>query len=140
MVKRWLKALCARIVREAGLDVQMANQYLRVLSAPQPDRPDLEQIQREYEEELAARDNILAAMQKQIEDLGIRQRRADPIIQQVVSQDTRSVSYEMLQAMFSRLERQERQIKRLQDEPGAGQARERAYIEAAKYEFDEGKS
>lgn len=137
MVRRWFKALCARIVSEAGLDVRMANQYLRVLSEPQPDRPDLEQIQREYEAELEARDRILTEMRAAINDLDVRLRRADPIVQQLVSQDTRSVSYEMLQAMFERLERQERQIKRLQSEPGAGEARERAYIEAAKAEGPE---
>lgn len=111
-----IQRICQWIVERAGLNLKlnaaMANQYL-ISSEPKPDRPDLEAIQRQMEAEIVAKDEALARMQAAIEDLDRRLRRSDPIVQQAVSQDSKSATYEMCVAMFTRLGIIERQFKKL---------------------------
>lgn len=111
-----IQRICQWIVERAGLDMKvnaaMASQYL-VSNEHQADRPDLEQMQREHDAEIVARDEALTEMRAAIEDLDKRLRRSDPIVQQALSQDNKSVTFEMCRAMFVRLENLDKQVKRL---------------------------
>lgn len=70
-------------------------------------------IERAKQEEMMRRDEVLAALDARIKDMDNRLRRADPIVQQAISQGDGSMKLGMIQDLHRRVESMEQNMKQL---------------------------
>ncbi len=112
-MRKIIDGICQWIVRQSGVQWYLENKAIITQPYQEPDRPDLRAQLAEAQEATLARDTAITQLRAQVADLDIRLRRSDPIVQQAVSQDSNSASYEMIQAMYNRLNRMEGQMKEL---------------------------